>query len=57
MRMRVGERARDVAEDAHTVADRQRTLDAARTSTRERYLPLLPAAPAEVKPINAPWVP
>jgi hypothetical protein len=34
-----------------------RTLDAARTSTRERYLPLLPAAPVEVKPINAPWVP
>jgi hypothetical protein len=34
-----------------------RTLAAARTSTRERYLPLLPAAPAEVKPLNAPWVP
>jgi hypothetical protein len=34
-----------------------RTLDAARSSTRERYLPLLPAAPVEVKPINAPWVP
>lgn len=34
-----------------------RTLAAARSSTRERYLPLLPAAPAEVKPLNAPWVP
>jgi hypothetical protein len=34
-----------------------RTLAAARTSTRERYLPLLPAAPAEVKPLSAPWVP
>jgi hypothetical protein len=34
-----------------------RTLAAARSSTRERYLPLLPAAPAEVKPLSAPWVP
>jgi hypothetical protein len=34
----------------------RRCLDTARTSTRERYLPLLPAAPAEVQPLNKPWV-
>jgi hypothetical protein len=34
-----------------------RTLDAARTSTSERYLPLLPAAPVEVKPLAPAWVP
>jgi hypothetical protein len=35
----------------------KRTLDAARTSTRERYLPLLPAAEVEVKPLAPAWVP
>ena len=35
----------------------KRTLDAARTSTRERYLPLLPAAEVEVKPLASAWVP
>jgi len=34
-----------------------RTLAAARTSTRERYLPLLPAAEVEVKPLAPAWVP
>ena len=34
-----------------------RCLDAARTSTRTRYLPLLRAAAPEVKPLNARWVP
>jgi hypothetical protein len=34
-----------------------RTLDAARTSTRERYLPPLPAAEVEVKPLAPAWVP
>jgi hypothetical protein len=35
----------------------KRTLDAARTSTRERYLPLLPPAEVEVKPLGPAWVP
>lgn len=34
-----------------------RALTAARTSTRERYLPLLPAAEVEVKPLAPAWVP
>lgn len=34
-----------------------RTLDAARKSTRDRYLPLLPAAEVEVKPLAPAWVP
>jgi hypothetical protein len=34
-----------------------RTLAAARSSTRERYLPLLPAAEVEVKPLAPAWVP
>ena len=45
--------------DAATAATKlvARTLDAARTSTRERYLPLLPAAEVEVKPLAPAWVP
>ena len=34
-----------------------RCLDAARTSTRTRYLPFLPAAEVEVKPLAPAWVP
>ena len=34
----------------------RRCLDAARTSTRERLLPLLPPAPEEVKPLGPAWV-
>lgn len=45
--------------DAATAATKlvSRTLAAARISTRERYLPLLPAAEVEVKPLAPAWVP
>jgi hypothetical protein len=45
----------DAAQQATKLVSR--TLEAARTSTRERYLPLLPAAEVEVKPLAPAWVP